>query len=261
MINSGKVAGLFGNIILFCMFIIIIFMCTLILMSSFNNFINTNKEIEKTVTQTAEHIKSVQSISDSTKTDLFFSTNIDKLKSTIDKSINSNTISFLFTIFSIALVSAGVYLLSRSNSNLLESEEKLATTTEKAELIGPFVTNGLTSFTIASYLSISYQLTWLLKTSTFNQKKISFIPLIRDSLNILKNMLCQAANNNVGFDSTQLDFFLDYATGVLTNLEEFSKDINEQIEDIIKICNECIFILQNSSFDQLYEEQVHRLNL
>jgi uncharacterized protein (UPF0333 family) len=236
-----------GNLLLILMFIVIMVVNAYVLIAAFSNLQLTNYNIERTIMKIYNHLPKY-SMKKKCELKTSHKANIERLQAQAKGTLDSSTISFLFQVFTLALISAGVYILKRSSSNVRAAEKK-------TELVGPFAANATFSYSIASHCLNALQITKLLKTSP-NEFKKGCIPVLRDSLKELKKVIQKADDKKIGIEKSQHELLLDNARDIIGNIKSLPQAIQENLSKSIEICAECLDILKSSSFVERYEEQL-----
>lgn len=109
--------GWLPNFLLFASFIVLISVCSFVLIEAFLDLHLTHLTVEDIMRQIWEHVETHESIQEG-KPSPELKAYLERLGAQNKGVLDSNTISFLFQVFSIALISAGVVLLSRSQRNV-----------------------------------------------------------------------------------------------------------------------------------------------
>ena len=262
MDKFNKLMYALSNILLILMFIVMMFVSSFTIIGAFRNLLDTNNKIENVLNDLYKDSKNNPLIQEG-KLSPIYKAYIERLEYKSKGMLDSSTISFLFQIFSLALISAGVYLLSRSHRNL-KNAEKIVKNAEiqaknvanKSEMIGLFVSNGPTSSAIASYFSIAYQMSVLLDASQDKNARIPLIALLSDTLISLKKILNRASRDQIGVEKSQYEFFMNRATEIITNLKKISKEDHPRIIKLLDLCQESNELFESSNFVEIYNEQL-----
>ncbi len=254
MNRNRKIMEGLGSFLLIVMFIVMMITSSSAIISAYYNLQLTNKRIQLSIKNALNRIKEH---SNPTNGELIQSeiVRLMQLQSKSKGTLDSSTISFLFQVFTLALISAGVYILKRSFSNIRSSERKI-------ELIRQFINSGPNIYALGNYFSNAYQITYPLKNINDDTLIDSYISLERDYLTIAKNKLERAAQDRIGIERSLHGSFLDYGVRIRSNLNivikenTLSQEIKKRISDLIDICNECLELLKTSGFVEKFEEQL-----
>ena len=212
------------------MFILIIIICCFVILISFFNLTYTNYKIIEVLEKINSSITSEIFLTETGKTKDWAEAFYTKIESLSDGILNSNNISFLFQLFSIGLISAGVYLLNRSNnivkkmkSDLTEFQTKIGLVDNQFAKIDTKLSNYQTLF--KSYDS-NFELLKL------NIKKIT--PMIESRYHVTVFLL------NI--------VLIDQKLFVLIQTENSNKinDINVELRDSISDLEDYYNIYKNS---------------
>ncbi len=247
----NRAANALGNILLLVMFLLLLLVGSDAIFQAYRDLHCANAKIEQSLTEVRVHLENLYTTGTGSdqltpEAEAF----VRCLEAGAKDRLDSNTISFLFVIFSLCLVSAGVYLLNRARQNLSVAEEKVA-------LIGPFVANGPVASAIMGYSLAAYQTTWLLRTTTNEEAKLSYITQARDYIEaLLKPYLRRAADDERGIEPVHHSLFIDLITNIKSNLEHLED--RESVSSLISNCEECERLLKESSFVENYRKQLRK---
>lgn len=111
-----------GNLILIVLVLLIGVIITVCLIGAYYNYKEHTIKIENTVVDIAKDVEALDGSVDIQKKNEHF---IEYLKEIAKGTAQTGNISFLFTVFSIAIVSASAYLLERSRQNVEMANKRI----------------------------------------------------------------------------------------------------------------------------------------
>jgi hypothetical protein len=193
-------------------------------------------------------------------------------------------ITFLFTVFSVALVSGGAYLLERSRQNVETANQKVQEANEKvkdadskvreagnkvneitrrvehteqvakdamklAESANLAVEKSETSLGISGLLSRGTSTSWQLRELKTGTEFESLVPHQRDLARSIEGRLRDAADRNL-LGSRERDLFLEPMFTIRQNLEALPVESRKQMQDIIERCNRIIELLKEIGYGE-----------
>ncbi|MCP4213729.1 MAG: hypothetical protein GY765_03685 [bacterium] len=274
--NDAVVIGKGGYWLLTILFVVMIFLFSLILVVSAINLVTTNQGVKETLLQIPVTLRNDALIKPDGTLSPKAKAYIDQLESKSKETLDSNTISFLFQVFALALVTVGVYLLSRSNENYRNTRNNYQDTIvkyntvkdgyehikgqagdaiRKAKKIEFFVRCDQFAITLTSYYSNAYLICTLIK----EQKNKDLFSDIREQQNQIEKQFKDANEEGLGLELKLLHFFLDYSTKIRNIIKSFTKLGIEIPVDILKICEANQKTLTGSDFDGRYKSQMEEL--
>jgi hypothetical protein len=241
--------GKLGHGVVVFMLVIIIALCIYILIEALTGVKETYRNVEEVIKQ----------IPLASKNELLFNENgilkpsakayLTQLESRSRCTLDSGTISFLFQVFAIALVSAGVYLLSRSYENFRKIKEDAANSIKRTEMIEPFVRNNQMSIILTNYYSHAFLVSWLIKKEGSSQ----LFFMMRQALRQIEEQMMEANEQETGIEERLVGSFLDYSRYIRENLNP------ETPADILNTWEKCNTILRESEFAERYKKQMEEL--
>jgi hypothetical protein len=161
----------------------------------------------------------------------------------------------LFQIFALSLVSAGVYLLSRSRGNLRRAESTTRRIAKIGDKIGPLVANAPFSSALGNHFVVALQESRHLKSARTKTRRALLIAGVRESLSQLSRQLERGRHDSMGIERSQHDIFLDQACEIERNLAGIPG-----VEELLKVCGECKRILKEGDFAKRYERQLRGIS-
>jgi hypothetical protein len=244
-----------GNIFMIVLFMVILATCSVVIWDAFLSLRSANQHIESAVSDIATNLKKEDSSNSGSRA--LIQSYLEQMKYNSKATLDSNTISFLFQLFAIALVTAGIYLLSRSHWDLREMKKETKSIIFKARMIEPLVHDNQASIIIDSYLSRAYFLSWLLSVRIGDTEGL--FPMLRQILTETQNNLYDSVEKKIGIQKSLYDALLDKATFISINLSKLDKPTTDQIKDIISLASEIISTLKRSDFIENYDNHIRKL--
>ena len=180
---------------------------------------------------------------------------LDQLQSRSRSALDSSTISFLFQVFALSLISAGVYMLSRYHKSLLAMEQNAKRIIVSKDALKDFIEDGITSSTLGGIVSTGFGLGCNMRNGS-KETIQSCLPLIRESTKQIRDLLETARTNNKGLHRSQRDVFVDQ----LTQIRDDLKNANAST-DIVGQCEECVEILEKGGFVERYAARLETLEV
>ncbi len=236
-----------GSFLMISMFIVVLLVVSITVVAAYWDLQETNQRIVEMLGNISDYLDMI-SKTEKKETASQFKAFLEQLKTRVKGTLDSSTISFLFQVFAVALLSSGVYLLSRSHRHLRMVEGK-------AREIAKFIESSSTSSAMEGNLKVIYNNVGLLTTGS-DETTIAFT---RDSLKNLRDMLEQADRNQTGMERRQHVSFLDQIVNILSNLSNMPDDMQDRVTDLKEYSKDCLNLLQTSGFVNRYEEQLKTL--
>lgn len=248
----------YGNIIVLVLLCIIIILSSFVVISAYWNYLAKNRQIEHRIVNIHN---SLQNRSDPNEFKATCNWLIERLESYTDAGLQANTISFLFSIFSVALISAGAYILEKSRENIRASESAVKQIRENVDDIEKrtdvlskkvkIFDDRLDAWEISESLSSATHMSWRLRELEQGPAFDALIPYERDLLSSIECDLTTAVQKDLQLVGTQTTRLLEQALNIQTNLQSLpgqskSKtiDLIDHIENILALTKELRSIVQ-----------------
>lgn len=243
-----------GNFLVSMVLITIMLTSMYITLAAYANHRNSVLHVESVLEDVSNSIHGLPS-SSPLKSQL--ETSAERLELVSKKGIEESTITFLFSIFSTAIVTAGVYLITRAHNEVMSAESLVSKISQKVLVVGPFVNNGPVLSVLIGHILNANHSSWLLLTNDSNGfTQIAHFTHIRDSLTLLENTLRQADRDYIGIERRNSGLLLDTLMRTKKNLECLPEELIPEAAELISICDRCIIFLQNSDFVARFEKQL-----
>ena len=254
MVEIDAVIESIGSVLLVLVPLIILVAGAGVMVNALFDLKDTNERLIVAVESAVKELRQAGGKCGRVKIDPNQSVYLQQLKLRSRSMLDSNTISFLFQIFALALVSAGAYVLARAQKNLRKAEEATKRVARIGKRVGPFVSNQAASSTLASYFVVALEESRYLGSLTDKSVWASCKAGTFESLTQLKVELKRAWEEKRGMERSQFDIFLDQVAAIKNNLGKV-----EGVEDLIVICKECEDILKEGEFVKRYEVKLKGL--
>jgi len=241
--------GKLGNHLLGFMLITVTVVGCLVIITAFLNLLYTNAKLGIILIKIEEHFQKNSVESDEKLTPLAESY-LERLGAGSKGMLSSNVIAFLFQIFSIGLISAGIYILSKSQENVERAIMKV-------QLTGPFIARNAAITEIDGYIHIAYHNVWLMGAIMDNRTRNSLIPLMRQSTHDLFRVLQKAREKGIGIEESHHKFLRDQVTHVYTMLKDL--DEFDGKDEILLTAEKCKRAIDHTGFVQKYESDLEKL--
>jgi flagellar biogenesis protein FliO len=243
-----------GSLLLLLIFVLLLLLGAGLMVNAFRDFKDTNERVANAMEAASKQLgsrtkKRIVKIKD-TSNEVY----LEQLKTRSKSALDSNTISFLFQIFALSLVSAGVYLLSRSRRNLRKAEVTTRKIASVGNKVGPFVTNAPFSSALGSHIIVALQECRHLRSMRTKTRKSSFMAVVLESLTQLLRWLETGRRNSMGLERSQHDIFLDQVCMIERNLTGI-----KGAEELVSLSRECMRILKEGEFVERYEKQLQEI--
>lgn len=245
--SNNTALGSFLLLVLLCMIVII---GSIFVIGAYFNFCDCNQKIEKSIdrisskaeeTKDPNEIRALKSLA-------------ERLKYICSETTQGNTIVFLFTIFSVALVSGSAYLLERSRKNVGDVEEKLRKVKNEvsnvdriAQEIGGQVGVYLASLSVPLRLAVCLtkgrQTSWQIRHARKLGNVRSLVVDGRDLLTWILLDLQRIEEERIKIGDVECEAFLNETLDIKLNLEAVPNEFEHLVEDLIEICDNIIELL------------------
>jgi len=253
----------FDYIILSLLGSILLVSCLIIVVALFD-FFTTNIRITQTMLRIRETIEA-KSLTKDGKLEPWAEAFKDRLEALSKGAMESNTVSFLFQIFSVALVGSGAYLLNRSHENVRIMEEESEAYSEKsgamrieietvrsdlAELSTGIEETKRTSENrllisiFSGQLLNAYQTLSILRTASDTHQVGFLLSQGRESVAQASRSISEIRRQEVIFRSMELSHLLDIAIGTRDNLSRVQDEVRSNSADILVSAENIVKMLQ-----------------
>ncbi len=215
-------------------------------------------------------------------------THVERIEAQSKGVIDSNTISFLFVVFSVGLLSGGVYLLRNSQINVDEAKKTAAKAAsdakaakkafqaalekdrdyrEKVRNLGSTLQSRLYCGVFCTHLLNTYQAVMQLvppEDDSRTQLLSGFVVRTREAVPLAHRILKEADKREAGMDEPEHTLLYDMATNARAKLRNFRQQNQElaspiNVDDIILHLDQILAILNSSPWVERYEEQMKAL--
>jgi len=255
--KTGKfeiVVDVIGSIILIGMLAVILLVGVFVMVNALLDLKYTNRRAVSAIETAAKELERSDGRYNANRQDPNLIVFLEQLKTRSRSFLDSNTISFLFQIFALALVSSAVYVLSRSQRNLRKAEETIKSIAKIGTRLGPFVANAPVSSTLGNYFLAASEESRYLRTLTDKQLWASCRAGTLEALTQLRVKLRRAFEERRGMESSQYEIFLDQLTTIRNHLAKLAG-----VEDLLKLLKECEDILREGEFVERYKKQLKEI--
>lgn len=247
-----------GSLVLILLLLLLLLLSFGIMVNAFLDLRNTNERITITVRQAAADFnKAEKDLNESVTQDVAISRQayLDKLASSSHSMLDSSTISFLFQLFALALVSAGVYVLSRYHGKLVAIEENARQIIESRQAITEVVEDGIAWSSIGGLLLAGLGVSCALEMATrSSQEMVSRIASIRESIRQVNSAIGRALGSRRAMDVSQRDVFIDQIVTVKNSLKKAGG-----VDDVEAMCEDCIRLLKRGEFVERHRDRREKL--
>ena len=235
------------NLIVIIMLILILICTFIVLSTALTNIHYSSKRINIVITDALSYLvnnnsKFEDNIPETAKS------YIEDLKAQGKIGIDSNTVTFLFQIFSVSLISIGVYLLRIYSKETIKIKKLFSSTTKEVNKIQPMLFSIVEGSKIERFLTFAYQ-TLQLANSQRNDNVGYLIVQARDWIkSSYDTILLLKDKKGVGIEREQYNNIKDLLDQIIvigkTNVDEIN---------LIKI-KEMKMVLENIDFIKRYEK-------
>ena len=170
--------------------------------------------------------------------------------------LRPDVVSFLFQVFTIALVTSGVYILTRTRANLRKAEETQKQLERRLQIVGAIVSDGPKCWDLASNVAALHHLTWLIKMAENRNTAGSLVSLVRDALRELRDDLLLCAPEQTGMPRRLRDSLLDRMENMNESLRAWPEWAKSEAEEFLSKLAECKGLLVKLPLVRNYEEQM-----
>ncbi len=243
---AKRIGNRLGDILLFIMFLTVMIVSSLTVVAAFWNMRSSTEAVEIRMVEITKQLEE-HPVSNNGAVPPELVAVIDRLGSQAAGVIDSSTMSFLFSVFCLALVSAGVYLLSRSQKNVISSEKR-------AMAAVTFVINSSAASGVDGFISTAYDSSFQILSTKGEPALTSAITYSRECLRQLERHLTEASKRSIGIDPIQHESFLDRIGMTLENLEK-DTGLRNRLAEHITSCKASRDILRTDEFISRFERQ------
>lgn len=269
-----------ANCVLTVMFVLMIMVCTFMVIFAFCNHHITVLALKGTL-QDIVQIAPLVSQERAGQISPEGKALLAELKSQSKTVMDSNTVSFLFQVLLLSVVTVAAYLLFRSHDaltraqrNLEEAQRNLQQSEAGAKRverglrgtlgsIRPFFEGASSALAIAAHYSNIQQMVAGLHIATEEERE-PLVPWIRESFSGLEERLNVAREDRHGIEPSLYDYFmLDVADKIEKNLEllPIGKEDREVsgIADLAARSRRCLDLLRGAKFKDWYNQNISGL--
>jgi len=256
------------NIVLLVLLCLIVVISGIVIVGAYYSYKVHTKKIEDTVGRIARDVNATEGPSDIQKQNRCF---VEYLKEVSKGAAQPGNITFLFTVFSVALVSGCVYLLEHSRRNVERSNEsaRIANETaksaqdmvdklkakaeeaektadsskEKAKAAEDSLEKRETLRKISVLLSRGEDISQQLQQSK-ERERFNTVVGLRDSVRSAYSDLEYLVRRRDKLSIRQCHRFREHVVAIQANLEALSDEFQEQVRDIIEQCDKIIVLFR-----------------
>jgi hypothetical protein len=171
----------------------------------------------------------------------------NELQAISRSAFDANTLTYLFEIFTIALISGGLYLLNQSHRESREMKKRSKIAKEQIASISPFLTNTQISVFLNNSFSFAYMLTTLCK-----QEKdiLGTIAKLRDTLRFINSNIAPYLSKSADIKDNNLPtIFLDYIGYITTSLKSIPQVDSALVNEAEEIESQLRLAFKNRSWE------------
>lgn len=256
MHSNNKGLNRLGNILLIIIFTLMIIISGFGMLGALTNFQHTNENIRQTI---GEVKKDMKKLIDKKKLAPSETVLVERLETAGRGILDANLMSFLFQFYSIVLVSAGVYLLTRSKANINFTEKLAQKTAKKIDKISDIVADRAISSAIEINLAVANQFTWLLRVAKDETTKVNCVSSARNALTKCKNELEQLRDKQLGLEKERHEVCMDQTANIKINLDSLPSKCMKRVASLKEISDKCYNILKDTDFVEIFEKQLSEL--
>ena len=184
----------------------------------------------------------------------------DRLASLTNGALGYHTMAFLFQVFSVALVGAGVYLLNRSFKNLRRAEGRLADHVERSRRIAFFVECRVICQAMHARLHAAHQLAALWRAVGPDDRYYFVITGAREALNQASGQLDLAKQEMIGMSADEHCVTLDLLASISDTLSKSPMPTEQQentdpTTGLGQMCEAMTQVMSDTPFCDWYRRQ------
>ncbi len=258
VLNSCPSGGVpFGSLLLFVLSCTSVVIGAIVVTLAYFNFCRCNESVKTTIDGVSNGV--TQTTDPNQQQAL--SALAERLLYIHSESTQRNTITFLFTVFSVALVSGSAYILERSRRDVLAVEEKVGqlrkdaadasnvaqetrkTTTEAKREVELYLKSLSTPWRIGASLWTSSRISQEMRTAAHARKFYSLAASERDFLGVALSGVQGVQRGEFEVMGVECEAFLNEARDIKLNLEAVPEKFHDTAESLITTCSEIIGIL------------------
>ncbi|MCP4705911.1 MAG: hypothetical protein GY865_15030 [candidate division Zixibacteria bacterium] len=240
-----------GNTLLTIMFLMVMIISCLSITSSYSSLQLSIQMLDVTYLEISRHLQEQTPLNKDGNLSPALEAFRKQLKSDTSGVLESSTISFLFTILSLTLVTAGVYLLSRAHSNIIQAENKLSLASQQVSEVS--VVSAM-----EGHIILAHHASFLLLDASTESSTANSIANLRGKLTTIKNSLSSAHQSKIGIHPLLHKLLLDQVITISANIISRT-DIADRLSELIIVCQDCVDILDDSKFVERYGAQNSQL--
>lgn len=183
----------------------------------------------------------------------------DQIEAAVEQDVDKTTMSFLFQIYTAALISAGVFVLSRSRRTVEEAKRETAKASDHVQASVGAIEDASNCISLVGRALAALYDVWLVRSASGAAAHVDHLPRARDSCLRLVEGLRQADASELAMDKTTHDLLLDYVGEIQAHVSLLPEDIRVDADHIVQCCDEAQSILANGSFRDRYEKRKNKL--
>jgi len=212
------------EIILYACFLSVMILSFIILIGAFVDHKNTNKEIEAYI---IEHRLLQKDTSGVLKVIPNLDSTLDKVEFKVDKLLEGNTVSFLFQLFTILLISIGVYILDKSNEKQKKIEKETDEFVNHMNRWKDLVNSNQLVLGLSNILADAVQYCRLFKSD--NSKASNYIPPIREAVNNANRNILSSPIPKILIENNYKNLLIRQVTEIKSTLESIQFDESDSV--------------------------------
>lgn len=240
-----------ADIMMRVMLFVLLGLLAVVLVGSFWSLQETNERIGSLFRASAARLEDSKTTEEIKVTQTGY---LERLKSVTREAMQAHTVAFLFQVFSVALLSAGGYLVLRFKSDVDNSMSNVRRARKQVAYIGDFVGNATVSVALVSQALMAVEMTCFFLRTGETLGYTTQVALARDLLTQLKTKLRDAKQRGRGIDRSQHAILLDQARNLVQSLQRLPHDLAADVADVLDIAQECENLLRSTTFVDRYEK-------
>lgn len=236
--------GKLFSVLLVVMLTLTIGTLTIVLLAGLWDIEAAGEKVEQLFVEATEHLKAGEVGKENLRV---LDGYLERMKAASKECLQAHTTSFLFQVFSVALLSGGAYLV-------LTSKKEVQEVIEQASHLGEFVGDASATVALLRHASVAVETSCYSLAAGREREFGTQVVCARDLLREFRTRLVDARDNNRGIAEPQHTALLDLTRNILEAINRLSEEGQERVEDISEICKECNKVLKDAKFVKRYEQ-------
>ncbi len=243
--KNGTLRQRIFSVILTCTIILVIGVVTFVVLAAFWELESASEKIKSLFVASTESLQNTEVGEDQKEVTESY---LERIKAACTEALQAHTTSFLFQIFSVALLSGGSYLILRYKKEVEQSQGDVHDLRRQVSHMGEYAGSTTASVALAIHAMTAVQTAYFRSSSEDSVAFTTEISLARELLLEFKKVLTMAKEDKCGMDESQHAILLDQTRNILETVKRIAKDPDKDVRYLLETATDCDRLLKTSDF-------------